>query len=207
VAPCFIPRFCVAAHTVVPADDLRASVRGNIEYVLRSLREDEYADVAAARRTGALRAEQGGPLAVVMVAFRILLSQIWHSLVRQARAHELVSNQALVDAASDHWSARDKFAFVVVAAEALQLAQKALPGIENRLRACHIGSAWRLTPDAQIGIVRFENAAGIRTLTTTLTAAAASRIGISPPYLTLTDTAAALRFAPPRPRPPHGRLV
>ncbi|MER7243360.1 helix-turn-helix domain-containing protein [Kribbella sp. NPDC000426] len=238
-----------AAHTVVPADDLRASVRGNLEYVLRSLREDQYADVAAARTTGALRAEQGVPLAVVMAAFRILFSQIWHSLVRHARAHQQVSNQALVDAASDLWSAHDTFAeemaaahreatmtlvlrnegersalvgallegrplpetsvwdvadvlrlpkrgpFVVVAAEAVQLAQEALPGVENRLRARRIGSAWRLMPDAQIGIVRFENDADIRPLTTILTAAASSRVGISPPYAALTETAAALRFA------------
>jgi hypothetical protein len=238
-----------ATHSVVSADDLRRSVRGNLEYVLRSLREDQYADVSAARTTGALRAEQGVPLSVVMAAFRILFSQIWHSLVLHARAQQQVSNQALVDAASDLWSAHDTFAeemagahreatmtlvlrsegersalvgallegrplpetsvwdvadvlrlpkrgpFVVVAAESVQLAQEALPSIENRLRARRIGSAWRLMPDAQIGIVRFENDADIRPLTATLTAAARSRVGISPPYLALTETASALRFA------------
>jgi hypothetical protein len=238
-----------STHSVVSADDLRRSVRGNLEYVLRSLREDQYADVSAARTTGALRAEQGVPLSVVMAAFRILFSQIWHSLVLHARAQEQVSNQALVDAASDLWSAHDTFAeemasahrettmtlvlrsegersalvgallegrplpetsvwdvadvlrlpkrgpFVVVAAESVQLAQEALPSIENRLRARRIGSAWRLMPDAQIGIVRFENDADIRPLTATLTAAARSRVGVSPPYLALTETAAALRFA------------
>jgi len=238
-----------STHNVVPAEDLRRSVRGNLEYVLRSLREDRFADVAAARTTGALRAEQGVPLAVVMAAFRVLFSQIWHSLVLHSRAREQVSDQALVDAASDLWSAHDTFAeemaaahrettmalvlrnegersalvgallegrplhetsvwevadvlrlpkrgpFVVVAAEAVHLAQEALPGIENRLRARHIGSAWRLMPDAQIGIVRFENDAALRPLTSTLTESARSRIGVSPPYLALTETAAALRFA------------
>ncbi|WP_326569016.1 helix-turn-helix domain-containing protein [Amycolatopsis rhabdoformis] len=236
-------------HTVVPADDLRHSVQGNLEYVLRSLHEDRYADVAAARTTGALRAEQGVPLSVVMAAFRVLFSQIWHSLVLHARTREQVSDQALVDAASDLWSAHDTFAeemaaahrettmalvlrnegersalvgallegrplhetsvwevadvlrlpkrgpFVVVAAESVQLAQEALPGIENRLRTRRIGSAWRLTPDAQIGIVRFENDADLRPLASTLTESARSRIGVSPPYLALTETAAALRFA------------
>ncbi|MEV0069736.1 helix-turn-helix domain-containing protein [Amycolatopsis sp. NPDC050768] len=235
--------------TVVSADDLRRSVRGNLEYVLRSLQEDRFADVAAARTTGALRAEQGVPLSVVMAAFRVLFSQIWHSLVRHARTQEQVSDQALVDAASDLWSAHDTFAeemaaahreatmalvlrnegersalvgallegrplhetsvwevadvlrlpkrgpFVVVAAESVQLAQEALPGIENRLRARRIGSAWRLMPDAQIGIVRFENDADLRPLASTLTASAHSRIGVSPPYRALTETAAALRFA------------
>ncbi|QYN25652.1 PucR family transcriptional regulator [Amycolatopsis sp. DSM 110486] len=235
--------------TVVSADDLRRSVRGNLEYVLRSLQEDRFADVAAARTTGALRAEQGVPLSVVMAAFRVLFSQIWHSLVRHARTQERVSDQALVDAASDLWSAHDTFAeemaaahreatmalvlrnegersalvgallegrplhetsvwevadvlrlpkrgpFVVVAAESVQLAQEALPGIENRLRARRIGSAWRLMPDAQIGIVRFENDADLRPLASTLTASAHSRIGVSPPYRALTETAAALRFA------------
>ena len=238
-----------ATHSVVPADDLRRSVRGNLEYVLKSLREDSYADVAAARTTGALRAEQGVPLSVVMAAFRVLFSRIWHSLVLHARAQERVSEQALVDAASDLWAAHDTFAeemaaahreatmtlllrnegersalvgallegrplhetsvwdvadvlrlpkrgpFVVVAAESVQLAQEALPGIENRLRARRIGSAWRLLPDAQIGIVRFEDDADLHPLTSTLTASARSRIGVSPPYVALTETAAALRFA------------
>ena len=238
-----------ATHSVVPADDLRRSVRGNLEYVLKSLREDSYADVAAARTTGALRAEQGVPLSVVMAAFRVLFSRIWHSLVLHARAQERVSEQALVDAASDLWAAHDTFAeemaaahreatmtlllrnegersalvgallegrplhetsvwdvadvlrlpkrgpFVVVAAESVQLAQEALPGIENRLRARRIGSAWRLLPDAQIGIVRFENDADLQPLTSTLTESARSRIGVSPPYVALTETAAALRFA------------
>jgi hypothetical protein len=85
--------------------------------------------------------------------------------------------------------------FVVVAAESVQLAQEALPGIEIRLRARRIGSAWRLMPDAQIGIIRFENDADMRPLMSTLTASARSRIGISPPYFALTETAAALRFA------------
>ena len=70
-----------------------------------------------------------------------------------------------------------------------------MPSIESRLRARRIGSAWRLLPDAQIGIVRFENDADIRPLTAILTASARSRVGISPPYRTLTETAAALRFA------------
>ncbi|MEA5360808.1 helix-turn-helix domain-containing protein [Amycolatopsis sp., V23-08] len=234
---------------VVSAEDLRQSVRGNLEYVLRSLREDRFADVAAARTTGARRAEQGVPLAVVMAAFRVLFSQIWHSLVLHARAQQQVSNQALVDAASDLWSAHDTFAeemaaahrettmalvlrnegersalvgallegrplhetsvwdvadvlrlpkrgpFVVVAAESVQLAQEALPGIENRLRTRRIGSAWRLLPDAQIGIVRFEHDADLGPLKATLAASARSRIGVSPPYPALTETAAALRFA------------
>ncbi|HEY3478582.1 MAG TPA: PucR family transcriptional regulator, partial [Streptomyces sp.] len=230
------------SHSVVPADDLRESVRGNLEYVLKSLREDRFADVAAARTTGALRAEQGVPLSVVMAAFRILFSRIWHSLVRHSRAQEQVSDEALVDAASDLWAAHDTFAeemaaahreatmalvlrsegersalvgallegrplhetsvwdvadvlrlpkrgpFVVVAAESVQLAQESLPGIENRLRARGIGSAWRLLPDAQIGIVRLATDAGLPSLTATLTASARSRVGVSPPYSALMET-------------------
>ncbi|NUR93772.1 MAG: PucR family transcriptional regulator [Kribbellaceae bacterium] len=238
-----------STHTVVSAADLRRSVRGNLEYVLRSLREDRFADVSAARTTGALRAEQGVPLATVMAAFRILFSQIWHKLVLRSRAQGQVSEQALVDAASDLWSAHDTFAeemaaahratsmtlvlrhegersalvgallegrplhetsvwdvadvlrlprrgpFVVIVAEAVQLAQEPLPGIENRLRAGRIGSAWRLMPDEQIGIVRYENDADLGPLVSTLADSARSRVGISPPYRGLNETASALRFA------------
>jgi hypothetical protein len=45
-----------------------------------------------------------------MAAFGIVFSRIWHSLVLHARARQQVSDQALVDAASDLWSAHDTFA-------------------------------------------------------------------------------------------------
>lgn len=239
-----------AAPSVVSPEDLHRSVRSNLEFVLHSLRDDRLADVSAARRTGQLRAEQGAPLPVVMSAFRILFSQIWVHLVRSSRTQGAVSNAALVDAASELWSAHDTFAeemaaahrettmartlrderersalvgallegrpmsepavwdaadilrlpkrgpFVVVVAESAHLAQEALPGIEARLRARSIGSAWRLMPDEQIGVVRLENPdADLRLLADTLAASARGRVGISPTYLTVTETAAALRLA------------
>jgi hypothetical protein len=238
-----------ASPTSVSTDDLRRSCRGNAEFVLRSFREEQHPDVTAARETGRRRAEQGVPLPVVMAAFRVGFSQIWQSLVEHARREGRVSAEALVDAASDIWSAHDTFAeamaashretamqqilrderersalvaallegklldeftvwdvadvlrlpkrgpFIVVAAESPQIAQEALPDVENRLRGHGIGSAWRLLPDAHVGIVRLTDERQLAPLVELLTALARGRTGLSPAYPELTETAGALRFA------------
>lgn len=85
--------------------------------------------------------------------------------------------------------------FVVVAAEAQEIAMEALPHAESRLRTHGIGSAWRLLPEMQIGIVRLGDDNQVPVLIDILDDLARGRVGISPTYLPLADTAAALRFA------------
>lgn len=85
--------------------------------------------------------------------------------------------------------------FVVVAAESPQLAQEALPYAENRLRIRGIRSAWRLLPEMQVGIVCLPGRGQLRQLIDELTGSARSRVGVSPSYAALTETASALRFA------------
>jgi hypothetical protein len=238
-----------AAQSEVATDDLRRSCRGNAQFVLRSMREDQLADVSAAEETGRRRAEQSVPLPYVMAAFRVGFSRIWERLVDRARGQDLVPSDVLVDAASDIWAAHDTFAeamasayrdtamaqvlrderersalvaallearvledttvweiadllglprqgpFVVVAAESTQIAQEALPHADTQLRIRGIGSAWRLLPELHVGIIRLPNAGHLGQLTTVLTGTARARVGVSPEYTLLTDTAAALRFA------------
>jgi hypothetical protein len=85
--------------------------------------------------------------------------------------------------------------FVVVAAEAQEIALEALPHAETSLRVHGIGSAWRLLPEMQVGIVRLDEDDQVPHLVRILDGLARGRVGISPTYLLLADTAAALRFA------------
>jgi len=83
---------------------------------------------------------------------------------------------------------------VVVAAETSGLAEESLAGIEARLAARGVMSAWRLTPTLQIGLIavpdkQTETAFGV------LRDAASARTGVSPPYQTLADTPRALHLA------------
>jgi PucR C-terminal helix-turn-helix domain/GGDEF-like domain len=85
--------------------------------------------------------------------------------------------------------------FAVVAAETTALARQPLPNIENRLRARDIGSAWRLLPDLQVGIVSLRSAETIEPVATMLRSAATARIGVSPAYTGLEKTPQALHLA------------
>lgn len=85
--------------------------------------------------------------------------------------------------------------FAVVVAHAPGLARQALPDIEPTLREHDMGSAWRLTPDAHIGIVSMRAAAAIDLLVETLRRQTVRRAGVSPCYTRLDQTPQALHLA------------
>jgi hypothetical protein len=85
--------------------------------------------------------------------------------------------------------------YVVVAAEVSDLAREALPGVEGRLIRKDIASAWQLRPEIQIGIVCLKNTAKLDALVVSLREVNAGRVGVSPPYPSLEQTATALRLA------------
>ncbi|MEV7216917.1 helix-turn-helix domain-containing protein [Kitasatospora cineracea] len=85
--------------------------------------------------------------------------------------------------------------FAVVVAHAPGLARQALPDIEPTLREHDMGSAWRLTPDAHIGIVSMRAAAAIDLLVDTLRSQTVRRAGVSPCYTRLDQTPQALHLA------------
>jgi hypothetical protein len=99
--------------------------------------------------------------------------------------------------------------FVVVAAESPQLAQESLPHAETQLRIRGIGSAWRLLPELHVGIIHLPDEGRLSQLADVLAGAARARVGVSPAYSLLTETAAALRFAriAMATRPPGGADV
>lgn len=82
----------------------------------------------------------------------------------------------------------------VVAAETRGLAAESLAGIERRLTARGVASAWRLTPALQVGVLSLR-AEQCATVLEVLRDAAGARTGVSPLYLSLVDTPRALRLA------------
>ena len=118
---------------------------------------------------------------------------------RSALVAALLEGRALDDATV--WEIADLLRlprqgpFVVVAAESPQIASEALPQVEIGLRVRGIGSAWRLLPEMHIGVVRLPDERDRRQLTDVLSGLAQRRVGVSPPYPRLTETAAALRLA------------
>jgi PucR C-terminal helix-turn-helix domain/GGDEF-like domain len=85
--------------------------------------------------------------------------------------------------------------FVVVAAEAPGLAQEGLPDVEALLAARGIGSAWRLHPDIQTGVVSLRREDVLPVLLELLGAGVRARAGVSPIYHSLGDTPRALHYA------------
>jgi hypothetical protein len=86
-------------------------------------------------------------------------------------------------------------AYVVVAAEVPDLAREALPGVEARLTRKEIASAWQLRPEMQVGIACLKKASSLGALVAALRDVSTGRVGVSPSYPSLEQTASALRLA------------
>jgi hypothetical protein len=85
--------------------------------------------------------------------------------------------------------------FVVVAAEAPGLAQEGVPDVEALLAGRGIGSAWRLHPDIQTGVVSLRHADALPVLLGLLSGGVRARAGVSPVYRSLGETPRALHYA------------
>jgi sugar diacid utilization regulator len=85
--------------------------------------------------------------------------------------------------------------YVVIAAQCPSAGKQALPGIHAMLRSIDIFSAWRLLPDLQVGIAHVPADTERAALKELLARVATTRVGISPAYSDLADTAQALRYA------------
>ena len=233
---------------VVGLEDLRGSVRSNLESMVTQLTSDRPPDVTAPRATGRRRAEQGTPLADILHAYRLGFTELWEAIVEEAR-NARAPSETLIDAASGVWwligeytqeltvayreaaaelqlaGARERSAlvealftggipdrdtlweaakllrlpwegvFVVVAAEAPGLAQEGLPDVEAMLAARGIGSAWRLHPDIQTGVVSLRRGDVLAVLLELLGRSVRARSGVSPIYHSLEETPRALHYA------------
>ncbi len=85
--------------------------------------------------------------------------------------------------------------YLVIAATCPTLGKQALPGITAKLRGADIFSAWRLLPDLQVGIAHVPTESKRDTVVELLKRQATTRVGVSPTFNDLGDTAQALRYA------------
>jgi PucR C-terminal helix-turn-helix domain/GGDEF-like domain len=85
--------------------------------------------------------------------------------------------------------------YMVIAAECPIIGKQALPGINAMLRTADIFSAWRLLPDIQVGIAQIASQRKRDTMLELIERQASMRIGVSPQFDELTNTAQALRYA------------
>ena len=83
----------------------------------------------------------------------------------------------------------------VVAVQLPSLGRTALPEIESKLKSLDITSAWRLTPELQLGIVVMRSRARDKALVELINRVTTTRAGISPLYDDLTRTHQATRYA------------
>ena len=88
---------------LVPIDDLHQSLQDNLTFMVRNLGRAGLHDLAALRRTGRRRAEQGASLAAVLSSLQVGLRFIWETLVAEAHQTGIVSDAELVDLASEVW--------------------------------------------------------------------------------------------------------
>ena len=88
---------------VISLEDIRGSVRDNLESMAAELITSQPPDLSAPRATGRRRAEQGTPLADILHAYRIGFTEFWEAIVEEGRRSTRATPDTLVDAASGVW--------------------------------------------------------------------------------------------------------
>jgi hypothetical protein len=105
-----------AATDLVRAEDLRESVRANVDYILDSLAGPATANLSAPNATGRTRAAQGAPLAEMLTAYRVGVAEIWSTLVVTARGLPGVSADHVIDLADSVFAAQNVYSDAALAA-------------------------------------------------------------------------------------------
>jgi hypothetical protein len=88
---------------LVPIDDLYESLQDNLKFMVSNLGRLGSFDLAAPRRTGRRRAEQGAPLAMVQSSLQVGFRFMWDTLVAEAHQTGIISGAELVGLASEVW--------------------------------------------------------------------------------------------------------
>lgn len=105
-----------AAEDVVRAEDLRASVRANVNYILDCLTGQAPANLTAPDATGRTRAAQDAPLAEMLTAYRVGVAEIWDTLVATARGLPDVPADAVIDLAGTVFAVQNTYSDAALAA-------------------------------------------------------------------------------------------
>ena len=119
------------AGNVVPVDDLRASVRDNLAYILSRLAGGPTPGLGPPRATGRRRAEQGAPLPAILHSYRVAGTFIWSAILAEGLADD-GSAAALLPAASELWSIMDELSGSVTDAYRDTVAELARSNAQTR---------------------------------------------------------------------------
>ncbi|MEV0188260.1 helix-turn-helix domain-containing protein [Kitasatospora purpeofusca] len=92
----------------VPDEELRASLRRNIDSMLAQVTRSNEPDLSEPAETGRLRAVLGGPLPDVLRAYRLGFAEVWAVLTEEA-VRRRVDPAVLVSGAADAWTLADQY--------------------------------------------------------------------------------------------------
>jgi PucR C-terminal helix-turn-helix domain len=165
---------CYAAGDVVQPDDLRASVRANVEYILDSLTGTAQANLTAPDVTGRTRAGQGVPLAEMLTAYRVGVTELWSALVAAARRLPDVPVDDVIDLAGAVFAAQNTYTDAALAAyrdeareilrtrerERAAMVEVILTGVQARGTLWEVANALRLPLDGAFLVVAAETELG-----------------------------------------------
>jgi hypothetical protein len=192
-----------AAREGAPLGELLHAYRVGSEFLWSEL-------AAAARAADAVTADtivalaawwvNEGLAAAASDAYRETASEL---LLQRDRERSVLVEALFTGVLTDRttlWEAADALGLptegpFVVAAGVPVPGREALPGIETRLLAERIHSAWRLLPDLQIGVVAARGPDAEDATLRLLGGCATARVGVSPAYRALRETPRALRLA------------
>ena len=105
-----------AGKDVVSLNDLRASVRDNINYILASLTGTATPNLSAPHATGRARAAQGAPLAEMLSAYRVGVAELWSAMAGTARGLPDVPASAVIDLAGAVFAVQNTYSDAALAA-------------------------------------------------------------------------------------------
>jgi PucR C-terminal helix-turn-helix domain len=105
-----------AGKDVVSPEDLRASVRDNIDYILASLTGTATPNLSAPHATGRARAAQGAPLAEMLTAYRVGVAELWSAMAVTARGLPGVPSGDVIDLAGAVFAVQNTYSDAALAA-------------------------------------------------------------------------------------------
>ncbi|MFJ9175098.1 PucR family transcriptional regulator [Streptomyces sp. NPDC102360] len=105
-------------ESIVPADEVRASIAANLRFILTGLAEpDVVPDLSAPSDTGRRRAHQQAPLPEVLRCYRIACAMLWDLFVEHARRVARPDFlDALLSTSSTLWRLSDEHALALTEA-------------------------------------------------------------------------------------------
>jgi hypothetical protein len=159
-----------ATEDVISAEDLYASVKNNITFVLAGLTGAVAGGLGAPEATGRARAGQGVALVEMLTAYRVGFAEVWSALVAAARSIPDMPADVVVDLAGAMFTLQNEYSDAAVSAyrdESQQMARASerergalveaiLTGVAAKGQLWEVAQTLRLPLDGAFMIVAAE---------------------------------------------------